>query len=101
MRPVNEHVVNGFEPFEIDPVQSDYLPQYAATSCLSEARMALWTNRVPEHEPWPRGLKGNPDKEETDYTKNTNHVDQLDRFDREVGRVEGDETIQRGKFWRR
>lgn len=73
-------------------------------------KKALWTNRVPEHEPWARVLKQDSDdnvNEQNDGYKN--NVDWIDQFDDQtspdgiepIGKVEGDETIDRTRFWRR
>jgi hypothetical protein len=74
-----------------------------------ETEIAAWTNRVPQHEPWPRVLmqdSDDPVNAENDGYKN--NVDWIEQYDNEgqagrepVGRVEGDETIDRGRFWRR
>lgn len=72
------------------------------------ASFAVWTNRVPGHEPWPRTLMGNtPDKNESSDENefNTRHEPQLTDASEEgsklIGRLEGEITIERGKFWRR
>jgi hypothetical protein len=76
---------------------------------VEEAELAPWTNRVPDHEPWPRVLKQDSDdtvNEENDGYKN--NVDWIDQYDNEgqqgredIGVVEGDEKTERGEFWRR
>jgi len=71
---------------------------------------AIWTNRVPQHEPWPRTLMQDSDdiiNEQNDGYKN--NVDWIEQFDNEtspeglepIGKVEGDEEIYRGINWRR
>ena len=107
---VNEDVVNGFTPFELSPAEQALAPQYAAVACLSEAMQALWTNRVPKHEPWSRVLKGDstppPNAKNEEYKKNVHHHDQYDNTTspagiQPIGRVEGDADISRNLFWRR
>jgi len=76
---------------------------------VDEAEFAPWTNRVPEHEPWPRVLK--QDKENPQNAANAGSVDNVDWIDQytnvstagriDIGKVEGTETIDRGPFWRR
>lgn len=85
-------------------------PPFAKSSELSLAEIAPWTNRVPDHEPWPRVLK--QDSGDTQNVENEgykNNVDHIDQFDNEtspegkenIGVIEGDETIERGPLWRR
>lgn len=52
---------------------------------------AKWTNRIPVHEPFVRGLT------KDDYT----HDPELTYDDPNVGIKERDDTIKRGKLWRR
>lgn len=78
-------------------------------SDTEEAEIAPWTNRVPDHEPWPRVMKQDSDdtvNEENEGYKN--NVDWIDQYDNEgqqgrepIGKTEGDEKTERGKFWRR
>lgn len=107
---VNQNVVTGFTPFETSSFYVPFIPKYAKQSCLSVAMQALWTNRVPEHEPWPRVMKGDtnppPNSANDEYKKNTHHWDQYDNITspeglEPIGKVEGDENIPRGEFWRR
>lgn len=109
MLKVNENVVNGFVPFNTG-IASTVAPEYATPACLSEAKQALWTNRVPDHEPWPRVMKGDtnppPNQKNEEYKKNVHHFDQYDNVSspeglKPIGRVEGDEEIERGPLWRR
>jgi hypothetical protein len=109
MLKVNEMVVNGFVPFNTG-ISSAVAPPYATPACLSEAKQALWTNRVPDHEPWPRVMKGDtnppPNSKNEEYKKNVHHFDQYDNQSspeglKPIGRVEGDEDIDRGPLWRR
>lgn len=76
----------------------------------SETEFAIWPNRVPEHEPWPRVMKQDSDDEINEENEGyLNNVDSIDQYDnvtdpegREpIGQVEGDETIERNQFWRR
>jgi hypothetical protein len=110
MNPINFNVVNGFQDFNLDGLQSQYAPPYASPACLSEAKAALWTNRVPEHEPWPRVMKGDttppPNEMNDEYKKNVHHYDQYDNKTspdglEPIGKIEGDQEIKRNKFWRR
>lgn len=75
-----------------------------------ETKLAPWTNRVPQHEPWPRVVM--QDSDDTINSENNgylNNVDWIEQFDNEtspdgrepIGKTEGDDTIDRGKFWRR
>lgn len=104
---INDEIVKDFENFA--PLFSATQPPFAEKSCLSLTEISPWTNRVPQHEPWPRLLK--QDKGDTQNEQNTgykNNVDWVDQFDNKtpeglkpIGKVEGDETIERGKLWRR
>ena len=106
---VNLSVVNGFTPFEYSASDQQFGPKYAYLACLSVAQQALWTNRVPMHEPWPRVLKGDTpamNDPSDEYKKNVHHEDQFDNQTNSdgllpIGRVEGDEEIERKDFWRR
>lgn len=70
---------------------------------------APWTNRVPQHEPWTRVLMQDSDDsvntENSGYKNNIDWVEQFDNIGEEgrepIGKTEGDETIERGRFWRR
>lgn len=82
----------------------DYKPRQAATAAYSEAQFAVWTNRVPQHEPWPRTLMVDTEglnAPTEEHAKNTRHNPQYDENHKDVGRVEGDETTERGPLWRR
>ena len=107
---VNQDVVTGYTPPSLDGAYNSYIPPQATPACLSQAKQALWTNRVPLHEPWPRVLKCDgpipPNAMTDEYKKNVRHVDQYDNVTspeglQPIGRVEGDETIDRLEFWRR
>lgn len=107
----NEHVVIEFENYA--PDFADAQPLFATMSCLSLTEIAPWTNRVPDHEPWPRVMK--QDKGEGDPTNNEindgykNNVDWIDQYDnvtspegrQPIGVVEGDHLNERGPLWRR
>lgn len=93
-----------------DPVGNidEYTPRQAGVSSESGVGFALWTNRVPQHEPWPRTMMVddpnlNTESDQPDY--NTNHFPQFDDTSeagsKKINRVEGEEVIPRGKFWRR
>ena len=110
MYQVNFDVVNGFIPFQMSAAQMEIAPLYAIPACLSEAKQALWTNRVPLHEPWPRVMKGDtnppPNSKNQEYKKNVHHFDQYDNETspsglQPIGRVEGDQDIPRGPLLRR
>lgn len=105
---INEDIVKDFENYaeRFEDVQ----PRFAEKSCLSMTEISPWPNRVPEHEPWPRVMKQDSRVEvNTENDSYKNNVDSIDQFDNEtspeglkdIGRVEGDETIERGILWRR
>jgi hypothetical protein len=86
----------------------DYMPRQAAPSEFSAAGYALWTNRVPMHEPWNRVMMVdtpnlNAPSDEPEH--NINHTPQLTDTtpagSKLIGRLEGEEVIERGPFWRR
>ena len=104
----NENVVEDFENYA--PEFSGVQPPFAEKSCLSLTEIAPWTNRVPDHEPWPRVMK--QDSEDTvneaneGYKNNTDWIDQYDNVTKPEGRepigvVEGDFENERGPLWRR
>lgn len=73
-------------------------------------QISIWTNRVPQHEPWPRVLEQSSDQpvnaQNTGYQNNVQWVDQFSNGADEasaqpIGRVEGNVVIDRGMFWRR
>lgn len=74
-----------------------------------EIKLAPWTNRVPQHEPWPRVLMQDSDDPVNSENRGyLNNVDWIEQYNNEgeagrepVGKIEGDETINRGRFWRR
>jgi len=80
---------------------------------LDLTQLAPWTNRVPQHEPWPRVMMQDSDDTENEqndgYVNNVDWVEQYDNIVRDgdpsgrepIGKVEGDEEIERGLFWRR
>lgn len=63
----------------------------AAPASPANDQPAMWTNRVPDHEPWARTMTAN------DFT----HAPELPYTDRQVGRVERGSSIPRGSMWRR
>lgn len=108
MDAINSSVVNGFQEFQIDStITGGIKPKYATPACLSEAKKALWTNRVPTKEPWPRVLMVDEtvDTETDEYKKNVHHVPQYtnqgEAGRKPIGKTEGDEKIERGQMWRR
>lgn len=87
---------------------SEYAPRRAARSQASNAGYALWTNRVPLHEPWPRVLMDNETTNEFSAGPNTNvrhHPQFADDGTPEtsgkIGRIDELVEYDRGKFWRR
>lgn len=52
---------------------------------------AMWTNRVPDHEPWPRTMTGS----------DTSHAPEFAYTSSEVNRSERGRKIVRGMYWRR
>ena len=76
---------------------------------LDETFIAPWTNRKPQHEPWPRVMMIDAaDGVNTMSNGPVNNVDWVEQYDnvgvagREpIGKVEGQDTIDRGQFWRR
>lgn len=86
----------------------EYMPKRAAPSQESLTSLAVWTNRMPMHEPWARMLlvDKTTNSETLNIEYNVNHVPQIDDDGTEkhsglIGRLEGDQTIERGVFWRR
>lgn len=105
---VNEEIVVDFEVYAES--HTDAQPVYANQSCLSDTEIAIWPNRVPEHEPWARVVKQDSDdplnKENDGYLNNVDSIDQYDNVTspkgrKPIGKVEGDENIERNQFWRR
>jgi hypothetical protein len=101
------HVGAGALLNSADPID---LPPAVTIDVESDTtQIAPWTNRVPQHEPWPRTMK----QDATDPVNATNdgyknNVDWVNQFDNKgesgrkpIGKTEGDETIERGLFWRR
>lgn len=85
-------------------------PPVASFSEVSGTEISPWTNRVPDHEPWPRVMKQDSGHEQN--TKNNGYLDNVDWIDqydnvtnpnglKPIGKVEGDEEIERGILWRR
>lgn len=102
---------------DCEPARLTPAPQIVAARLLADPQIHVdithispWTNRVPDHEPWPRVMKidgGDAQNSKTDGIKdNTSWVDQYtDDGEKsnsgQIGIVEGDEEIARGVFWRR
>jgi hypothetical protein len=87
---------------------SGFMPRQAASAVSSETGPAVWTNRVPQHEPWPRTLMGNNkdlNMPSDEHEYNTKHEPQLtdssDAGSKLIGRLEGEIVIERGPLWRR
>lgn len=94
--------------FNLSPAQQGISPIYASMACLSKSLIAPWTNRVPEHEPWPRQLSIDTEHLNSDtdeYKRNVRHKQQHDpRTDagkKNINKLDGDFTIKRGDYWRR
>ena len=105
---INEDISRDFPDFAA--LFSSVQPTLAKKACLSLTEISPWTNRVPQHEPWPRVMKqdkGDDVNEENDgYLNNVDWIDQYDNQNppeglQPIGRIEGDEEIERGPFWRR
>lgn len=62
-----------------------------AAASAESAEKALFTNRVPAHEPWARTMT----------KKDDSHDPELKYDDKNVGRMERGKPITRNKFWRR
>lgn len=99
---------NREEPADPQGFIDEFAPKWPGISSVSGAQRAVWTNRVPTHEPWARVMMGNTlhiNAESDEYTQNVNHAPQLDPDSdvgaKLIGKLEGDEYITRGPFWRR
>lgn len=86
----------------------EYKPKQADPSQLSLTSLAVWTNRMPMHEPWARVLLvDDTTNAPTDsYEFNVNHNPQIadegtKKTSGQIGRLEGDEITPRNPFWRR
>jgi hypothetical protein len=86
----------------------EYRPRRASPSQPSLTSLAVWTNRMPLHEPWTRVLlvDATTNGPTDSYNFNVNHKPQfIDEGTKEtsgeIGRLEGDEIIERNPFWRR
>jgi hypothetical protein len=93
-----------------EPVGSidEYKPKLAEGSQLSLTSLAVWTNRMPQHEPWARMLLMDEtvNTSSDSYMYNVNHLPQFDdngnkETSGEIGKLEGDEITPRNPFWRR
>jgi hypothetical protein len=95
------------------PMQPDPAPPITVPSITvdpSNSKISIWTNRVPQHEPWPRVLVQSNDKpintKNDGYKNNVQWVPQFDNTTspqgmEPIGKVEGETDIPRGMFWRR
>ena len=71
--------------------------------------IAPWTNRVPQHEPWPRVMMidvvADVNKASDGPDNNVNWIPQYNNVGKAgrepIGKIEGNETITRNDFWRR
>lgn len=91
-----------------EPTIAAYRPRMAAVALESGVTGALLPNRIPQHEPWDRSMLVNTRhiNEPTDEIHfNTRLNPQFDAESEEgakqLGRVFGEETTERGPFWRR
>lgn len=87
---------------------SEYAPVPASPSAYSMAPFALWTNRVPQHEPWARVmlLDETTNEPTSGVEHNVNHVPQYDDDGTEdhsgqIGKNDGLQVYNRNPFWRR
>lgn len=85
-----------------------YQGRQAGVARTQDINYAIWTNRVPQHEPWARSMMVDTkdlNKTTTEHTYNTSHNPQLDPDNEAgaklLGRLDGDDEISRGPFWRR
>ena len=87
---------------------SDIVPRQAGIVYASNAQYALWTNRVPQKEPWNRVMMvdtENINAPTNEVDTNVNHNPQFTE-DNDYGRMligtyDGDIKYTRGPFWRR
>ncbi len=87
---------------------NEYKPAQPGESSESGVGFALWTNRVPQHEPWARTMMGDTENANTlndECSMNVNHYPQFTE-DNEAGRkligkADGEKEYVRGPFWRR
>lgn len=66
----------------------------ASKPIIQNSEPSFWTNRVPDHEPWPRVLIKNP------YL-NIDHTPEFEKNDINVNKVEEGATLNRNKNWKR
>jgi len=74
-----------------------------------ETMIAPWTNRVPQHEPWPRVMMIDADDTRNEQSDGpVNKVDWIEQYDNQsdegrepIGKSEGNDNIPRNEFWRR
>lgn len=64
------------------------------TVVIEEPQLAFLTNRVPDHEPWPRVLIKSP-------SSNINHEPEFNKDDSKVNKFEDGEDLYRNLNWRR
>jgi hypothetical protein len=96
----------------IPPIPQFVVPRKPAAPSfdVNETEITPWTNRVPDHEPWPRVMKidkGDPVNRTSNRPEY--NVDWIDQYtddgssegSKPIGVYEGDEKIERGDFWRR
>ncbi len=106
---VNIKVINSFPTFSFPGKVFSVVPTYASPSIISKAEQSPLTNRIPDHEPWPRVLMGdtaNINSPNDEYNRNTRHNPQYNNDGTyegsyPIGRMEGDQDVHRGPLWRR
>lgn len=87
---------------------NEYKPRQAALSSESGTLGAVWTNRVPQHEPWPRtlmvnteGVNAPTDEHELNTRHNPQFTTDSEEGRKQIGKVDGETEYTRGPFWRR
>ena len=99
---------NGAPPPPPVGTSSEYAPRPAEKSQASNTSIAVWTNRVPTHEPWPRVMLVDETVNDItiDVEYNVNHEPQYsddgtEEHSGKIGRIDGIDVYVRGDFWRR
>lgn len=96
------------EPESPSGYVNEYKPAQPGVSSESAVGFALWTNRVPQHEPWARTMMGDTENINTlndECEHNVNHYPQFteetEAGRKQIGKADGEEEYIRGPFWRR
>lgn len=66
----------------------------ADSSIIEPSKLSFLTNRVPDHEPWPRVIIKSP-------SNNIDHTPEFEKNDLNVNKFENGENLNRNKNWRR